>query len=430
MKNKNWIVILTFIGLVSIKYFYLFLANANNNYSIEKAYNHSDADHYLTIGKNLADFNVYSDNNSVIASENATWRPPFWPFVLSFFFRLTTNPFCIILLKSIFELVIFFTVLLKFKVKTNLKLVSLIPFFLILIEPYYLKYSITFLSESVTAVLILALAIVFLLLDDVKRHHILIPVLSGLIILCHPVSSFFVMTLFLIYLFLNYKSNFGISFLHGFLFLVIVIAWPSRNYLTFHKGFYITASQGATFSKGWNETVSTQFTNVDGDLADESLNLKFVDKSVLLNADKSILTLSKLYKMGTINYIKSISWEEKLNIVFVKLKSNFNPFPEKPKPGFLETLSIFFRILYLFVFLQMIYRFLSKRKIDYNSTKDRTYFVILAVLIGQIVMSVYIYTGLRFNSIYALTMLFCFINVNIEFLTKLYKKLAPLKANI
>lgn len=426
MKNKKWIIVFLIIALISVKFYYLYLSNMNNNYSTEMAYNKSDAGHYLIIAKNISDFMVYSDINSNVATENATWRPPFWPFILSLFFRLSSEPIYIILLKSILELVVVLGVLFKFNNKINLKLIWLAPFFLIFIEPHYLKYSITFLSESVTAVLIFSLAICFITLDDLKRHHILIPILCGLIILCHPVSIFFILSIFIIYLYLNYKSNFSLVLLHGLLFSLIVLAWPCRNYLTFHKGFYITASQGATFSKGWNERVVTQFTNVEGDLEDESINLKFIDKDILLNSDKSILSLSKLYTEGTRKFIGSISFQEKLKIIYVKLKSNFNPFPENPKPGFLETISILFRSLYLIVFLQLIYRFYTKVRIDFSSMTDRVYLIVLAIFIGQITMSIYVYTGLRFNSIYSLTLFFCFIFLNIDiFVQKILKLKFP-----
>lgn len=420
-------IVLITMSLISVKYYYLYLYNINNGYSKEVAYNNGDASHYLVIGKNMADFNVYSDTNSKIVSESATWRPPFWPLVLAFFFKFSSNPLFLILLKSILEMGILFFALFKFKNNSNLKLIYLVPFFLLLVEPQYLKYSITFLSESLTAILMLLLVIYFISLNKTKKQHIVIPLLSSFIILCHPVSVFFVLSLFIIYLLLNIKTNFFGTMFHGILFSLLLLAWPYRNYVTFDKGFYMTASQGATLSKGWNEKVATQFTNVDGDLADEGLNLKYVDNYVLQNADNSMLILSKLYSMGTINFIKSIGFKEKINIVSKKLKSNFNPFPEKPKPGFLESIAIFFRMLYLFTFLQLIIRFFKKEKMDYNATRDRVYLVVLAVLIGQIVMAVYIYTGLRFNSIYSLTMLFCFIYLNNDFLIKMYKKIIPVK---
>jgi hypothetical protein len=152
--------------------------------------------------------------------------------------------------------------------------------------------------------------------------------------------------------------------------------------------------------------------------------LKYVDPKIVANSQNSILDLSHVYTLGTKNFIKGISFDEITKIAFKKLKSNFNPFPENPKPGTLETLSIFFRILYLVVFIQMIVRFFRKRKIDFDSLKDRIYLVILAVFVGQSIMSVYIYTGLRFNAVYSLSLLFCFIYLNMDLLmNKLNKEI-------
>jgi len=207
----------------------------------------------------------------------------------------------------------------------------------------------------------------------------------------------------------------------------MVLAWPIRNHLTFNKGVYLTASQGATFSKGWNEKVSTEFTNVDGDLANEAMNLKYVDSTLINDVNHSIIKLSKVYTAGTRNFINQISFGKKLKIVFKKLKSNFNPFPEKPKPGTLELLSIVFRIVYLIVLIQLILRFFQKKRFSFNSNKDKAYLIVIAVFIGQILMSSYIYTGLRFNAIYSLTMLCCFIIINLKtinsMLDNIYKRL-------
>ncbi|WP_395051101.1 hypothetical protein [Flavobacterium sp.] len=417
--------LLIIISLISVKFYYLYITNLSAAYSNEIAYNNGDSSHYLKIGKNISDFNVYSDTNSKINSESATWRPPFWPFILSVLFKFTNNPLVLIVLKSILEVFIIGLILFRFKNEANLKFIYLLPFLIVFIEPQYLKYSINFLSESLSAILILGLTIFFASLNKTKRYHIAIPIIASMIILCHPVSIFFVISLFIIYLVFILKSNFVVALVHGLLFSILVLAWPYRNYVTFDKGFYLTASQGATFSKGWNEKVATQFTNVDGDLADENLNLKFVDSSLLSQSENSVLAMSKLYTIGTKKFINEIPFQEKINIGLKKLISNFNPFPEKPKPGFLETLSIFFRILYLVTFVQMIFRFFRKEKIDFNCMKDRIYLVVLAVFIGQTVMSVYVYTGLRFNSIYSLTLLFCFVYINNEFLRKSLKKRMP-----
>lgn len=417
MKNSlvNYTIVWCVFLLISVKFYYLYRANLQNGYSMAAAYNGADAGHYLTIAKNIANFNVYSDTNSNVPSEGATWRPPFWPFVLSLLFHFSSNPLHLIILKSILESSLILWILFQLKKQMDVKLIWFAPFFLLFIEPSYLKYATTFLSESLTSILILVLVYFFVNLDNNKRYHIAIPILSSFLILCHPVSVFFVVSLFIIYLFYNLKANFSVVIVHGLLFSVLVLAWPIRNYSTFHKGFYLTASKGAAFSKGWNEKVSSNFTNVDGDAANETLNLKYLKNPVQNPNNLTTLDWSNLYTEGTKNYITSISLQEKLKIVFIKLQSNFNPFPEKSKPVFLDKLSVLFRILYLIVFLQLIFRLIKKPEIQFHSRKDKVYLVVFSVLIGQIVMSIYVYTGLRFNSIYSLTMLFCFIYLNIDF---------------
>ena len=63
----------------------------------------------------------------------------------------------------------------------------------------------------------------------------------------------------------------------------------------------------------------------------------------------------------------------------------------------------------------MLYR-IVKGKIRFQSEKDRVFMVVFSVFIGQIVMSIYIYTGLRFNSVFGLTMLFSFIYLNFNYI--------------
>ena len=413
--SKNWLFFLFVCFAFLIKCYLLFQIH-NNNISDEIAYNNGDAGHYLKIAKNIHDFHVYSDNNSIISTENATWRPPFWPFLLSLFFIFTSNIFYLLLIKVVLEFIIVLGCLFLFKRKSELKTVHFLPFFLILIEPYYLKYSTTFLSESITSVLIFILTIVFINLNLKKRYTVFVPIVSGLILLCHPVSAFFVLSMVTIYLLINVRHNFKIAVLHGLLFCLIITSWTYRNYITFNQGFYLTASQGATFSKGWNEKVCSQFTNVDGDLADESINLKYVNKKITATTTISVLELSHLYREGTLNYIKTLSLKETGQIALKKLKSNFNPFPEKPKSGILETAEIFFRIVYLILFVQLLFRIFNKEKINFENQRDRVFMVVFSVLLGQIVMSIYVYTGFRFNAVYSLVLLFCFLYINTNWL--------------
>jgi hypothetical protein len=420
LKN-NRLIILVFFFLLIIKFYYLYLAYKSNSYNIEFIYNNGDAGHYYKIAENIFKFNVYSDDGSKIPTQSATWRPPFWPFVLSLFFNISKNPLIIITCKSIIEISLMIFTLLLYKRKSKIESYYFLPFLLLFIEPQYLKYSVTFLSESISAVLIFLLCVLFIVGNSNKKYALVIAILSATIILCHPVSVFFVIVLFGIYLLSIIKSNLKITLFSGLLFAILALAWPLRNLNTFHQGFYLTASEGATFSKGWNETVLNQFTNVDGDLADESLNLKYLNKKQLI-PNKTVLENSKLYKMATWKFINTLGTGEKFKLAFKKVKSNFIPYPEKPKSTFIENIAIIFRILYLLVFLQMIYRFV-KGNFSFQLQKDRVFMVVFAIFSGQIAMSIYIYTGLRFNSVFGLTLLFCFIYLNSAYIlnSKLFK---------
>jgi len=410
MNSKKIFFFFFFSFIITVKLYFLITFIKNNDFSEKVILNSGDAGHYYQIAKNIHDFSTYSDNGSTVISETAAWRPPFWPFVLASFLVIAKTPLYVIILKTLFE-VLLISLVVYYNKRWFTGYYGLL-FFILLIEPQYLKYSAGLLSESLTAILILILSFLFLKLNKQKKYSIILPIISGITILCHPVSAFFIISLFCIYVLYNLKSNFKIAFLHGMLFIAIVMTWPIRNNYTYHKGFFLTASQGATFAKGWNEKVVTDFTNVDGDLADEEMNLKYIKDIDNKLPGSSILTLSKLYKEGTYNYIKSLTFEQKTAIIIKKIKSNFNPFPEKPKPGFFEDLSIFFRILYLVLFAQLFRRLFQFRKFNLDNHTDKAFLVILSVFIGQIAIASYIYTGLRFNTVYSLCLLFCFLVIN------------------
>lgn len=421
--RKKLFFILSFSFVLIIKLYFLITSFCNADFTASHVNNNGDSSHYLSIAKNIYKFHTYADNGSYIANEYATWRAPIWPFVLSFLFYISNSTFWLLLSKIVLETILLTTFLNIYRKRQKLDFTLFVPFLILFIEPQYLKYSFSFISESFNALLILLLTVLFLTLKTTSKFNLAIPILSAIIILCHPVSTFFILTFMGLYCLLNVKKNSKTMVLHGFIFIALLLIWPIRNALTFDKGLYLTASQGATFSKGWNEEVLTNFTNVEGDLANEGLNLKFikdVDKKLPVN---SVLDLSKLYQQGTWNYINQLNFIEKVQIAFKKIKSNFNPFPEKPKPGFFEDLSIVFRILYLVLFLQLIKRLFQFKKFDFESQKDRVFLIVLAVLIGQIIMSIYIYTGYRFNSIYSLCLLFCFIIVNQNLIQKTIHKL-------
>jgi|SRR6218665_232550 len=420
--SKRFLFLVIFTLLFSVRFYLLYQANKSGSYTQKEIISGGDGADYLRIGRNIAKFHVYGDHNADYPTENATWRVPVWPFVLSIVFLFSENMLFIIVAKCLLETVLLFYIFYLFQQRSKLKAVELWPFLIIFLEPQYLKYSITYLSESFTALLILLLVVLFVFYERAKSYQITIPIVAALVVLCHPVASLFVLMLFGFYLLYNLRFGFAQPFLYGMLFLLIVLSWPTRNYLTFNKGFFMTASQGTTFSKGWNEKVATNFTNVDGDMADENMNLKYIGLKTLPRADSDILNESKLYSEGTWKFIESISLSEKVKIAWVKIKSNFNPLPEKPKKGILENLGTLFRIAYALLFLSLILR-LFRGKIKPDSIKDRIYLVLISIVTGQIFISVYIYTGLRFNSIYGLALLFCLLYLSKDFFSGLKRKI-------
>ncbi len=422
-KKKLLFFVFSFCFVLLIKLYFLLTSFYHADFSEAVAYNNGDSGHYLSIAKTIHDYHAFADNGSPIPNEYATWRSPIWPFTLSFLFFISHSVSLLLISKLILEISLIIAALYIYEKRLKLEWLQLLPFMLLFIEPQYLKYSITFLSEGFNSVLILILTVFFLTLKSYKKHSFIIPVISAIIVLCHPVSIFFVCSFMGFYCLINLKSNFKISLLHGMIFVLLLFIWPMRNLMTFDKGFYLTASQGATFSKGWNEKVAENFTNVEGDLADESMNIKFVkdiDKKLPV---KSVLELSKLYQEGTYNYINSLSFGQKSAIAFKKIKSNFNPFPEGPKAGFFEDLAIVFRIFYLLLFVQLFWRLFQFRKFDFDSQKDKAFLIVLCVFVGQIIMSVYVYTGFRFNAIYSVCLLFCLIVVNQNLIQKVINKI-------
>jgi hypothetical protein len=172
---------------------------------------------------------------------------------------------------------------------------------------------------------------------------------------------------------------------------------------------FITASQGAVLSKGWNYLVPSTFTNTQGDLADEGINLMYL-KSTEYNKEKNygILDLKELYTKATIKFMRQADVSLLSDIALKKLKSNFNPFPETPKPGIKEFLGSLFRIWYLITFLVcLIIHFTGNNVAKHLLSLKLASLVMILVYISQSLMSIAVYTGLRFNAVYGLTLVFC-----------------------
>lgn len=400
MKNSFYLIII-FVFTVNLIFFYK--NYSAGNFLIENV--SGDAAHFLEIAKNLNLFGVYGDGNSSIPTESATWRAPFFPLILSLFLIFSDNILSLVLFKVLFQVLLIIIgcyYLHKNKIFSNSVFVC-VPF--IFVEPYFLKYSYSLLSESVSASLLFLFICFFLISFINGKYYITTVFLSFLCIINHPIVVFFIfIVLSILFIKLLFRDKI-LAFKLSLLFISLILIWPVRNYLVFDKGLFLTASQGATFSKGWNEKVAIEFNNIDGDLADEGINLKYLKVDLYNNLSSlSILELSNLYSLATKEFIKNNGFKNNFLIAKKKVISNFMPFPEKHKPGIIENIAGLFRVLYLIFFLFSIYYLLFIR-----SGNVLVYIIYLSIYLSQILMAVYIYTGLRFNSVYNLVLLFILI---------------------
>jgi len=380
----------------------IYRSDQSGTYEYSRARNDGDAGHFLRIAENISRYGVYSDDYSGNPSESATWRPPVWPLILAFFRTITGEIFWIVLLKKLLELTIFGLgafFLWRFEFMSSTSALALSA---ILVEPQYLKYSSTLLTESLSAVLMFLFCVLVLIGFKVPKYQFIAAAVGVIAILLHPVTIVFICLAFLLLLWKSLKSSRIHAVLLFSFFALLIMIWPIRNHLTFQQGIFLTSSQGINFSKAWNEKVAETFNNTNYDVfADERLNFKFVAPEKIEEADGSVIKESKLFTFSTMKFMSLASYQQLGSIAAVKLKSNFNPFPERPKAGLIELLATLSRSLALLVLLATSVVFLTRLGYEKSSLADWFVFAPI-VIIGQATMAIVFLTSLRYNAVYSL----------------------------
>jgi hypothetical protein len=146
----------------------------------------------------------------------------------------------------------------------------------------------------------------------------------------------------------------------------------------------LTTSSGAVMAKGWNPEVPEEHTNTKGDLADEELVLEDYDYDK--SKEYNEVDRMQLYKNATIDFIRS-NPDQILPIIKTKLLSAFNPFPESPKPGILETGRWVFQFLAL---LSLIYILLLIKNKFIRS-------LAIGLILSTVGITILTYSGFRFR---------------------------------
>lgn len=396
--NSSYLKLKIILSIVFITIFsYNFYIALNNKYKAD-----ADAADFISIGVSIAKSNHYGHlniPNGIIndfknkkishtkysISDFSTWRPPVWPMLIaSVFFILGYNLTYLLIFKFLLHLLGIFIfhktlILLRFK-----ELTIIIGTFLYGISPAWQIYTRFFLSEPITLFFITLW--IYLLLKAIIDKTSIYPqaILAGILILCHPYFIFLPFSIWLILL-LKKQLNFRILAASSSICILIISIWVIRNSIILKTTSpIITSSAGAVIAKGWNKQVIKHHTNMNGDLANEDLILEEYpyDKRILSNQ----LEKNKLYKDATLSFIKN-NPELILPIISKKIFSAFNPVPEIPKPGLLESGRWIFHLL---SFVSIIYVLVSSKNMLLKSFA-------LGLIIATVLITIIAYSGFRFR---------------------------------
>jgi hypothetical protein len=316
--------------------------------------------------------------------------------------EITSNPQLQMLLKLVFEgLLIGFVFLLLQTIDLGVVATGIF-LCLLAVEPHYLKYSLTFLSENLTAFLLLVFSSSFMysVMTNSRKTIWCCAIFGGLAVMSHPVVFPFVLMVFsiaIIRLFRNRRAS--LALVSSTVFAMVVLVWPLRNQFVFGQGLFMTTSQGAVFSKAWNEDVLIKHNNTQGDLLDEGLNVSRYNDLLLKFGTDPILN-SQIMQQATYRFIGESDLFVLFKMAIWKWYCGINPVPQTNKPGLIESAGTAFRVFYLLGLLLGVYS-LATNKFESNSLPYWSAWVLTLDFSAISITSIMLYTGIRFNSVYA-----------------------------
>ena len=350
-----------------------FLAVLAYNFSIaleEKYKTYGDALDYLSLGITLAKTGKYGhlqssadkllsdlhenqiQNKNYSFSRQSAFRPPVWPILIAGVFLVfgynLTNVIIFKFFLHLIGLYIFHKTLRLLRVH---EVILVIGTFLYGISPAWQLYSRVFLSEPVTFFFITLW--IYLLIRYIQKGKGLFSqaVIAGILILSHPYYLFLPFSVWFV-LFINKKLKLKKLALFSLVATSVVFLWVLRNFYALEtNAVVLTTSSGAVMAKGWNSNVIKNHTNTKGDLADEEMVL--VNFEPAKNYGAGEVQRMQLYRDATIHFIKT-NPQNILPILGRKLLSAFNPLPENPRPGILETGRWIFQIIALLSLLYIV----------------------------------------------------------------------------
>lgn len=388
------VLIALFIGILSYNF------NVANSLKYEAD---GDAASFIGLGFSLAELQKYGhvsyEHGSLMEAFKSnefpklelsfdgysTWRPPVWPFIIAgIFLVFGINLLYILIFKYLFHLIGIYIFYKTLKLLKLHELIVIVGSFLYGISPAWQLYSRVFLSESIT--LFFMTLWLYLLIRYVKGKSgfFLQAIAGGILILSHPYYIFLPFSIWL-FLWIRNQINIKTFFISTLICASVVSVWIMRNFVVLKTNeIILTTSSGAVMAKGWNPKVPDEHTNTKGDLADETLVLEGFEDKKRYGAHE--VQAMQRYKDATQHFIRS-NPDLILPIIGKKLASAFNPFPETPRPGILETGRWFFQFLAL---LSLFYILIFSGNKLFKS-------LVLGLILSTIAITILTYSGFRFR---------------------------------
>lgn len=361
-----------------------------------------DAADYVSLGLSLAKKQKYGrlivpggsiqafkeneiSKNQYAFGGHSTWRPPVWPFLIAGIFLIFGyNLVYILIFKYLLHLLGMFIFYKSLKILNFREAIIIMGTFLYGVSPAWQIYSRVFLSEPITLFFITLW--IYLLLRFIYKKSGFLPqaIVGGLLILTHPYFIFLPFSVWFI-LSLNKQIKVNLALISTMVCIAVVSIWVTRNFIVLDTShLIITTSTGAVLAKGWNKDVPEKHTNTKGDLADETLvleNFEYDDSKGYNEIERM-----ELYKNATLHFVKT-NPELILPIIGKKLLSAFNPFPETPKPGILETGRVLFQVFSLLALFYIL--FFSKFKLIQS--------LAIGLILSTIAITIFTFSGFRFR---------------------------------
>lgn len=272
-----------------------------------------------------------------------SWRPPLWPLVLAALLRLTDYHLpTIFLLRFLLDAVtvgLFYALLLLLRLPPAAGAVGLLLF---AAQPTWLFYSISMLSEPLTLLLQVLVAIsgvLWLNRPGDLRRAALFGLCAGIGILGHP----FMLLFPLLFVGVAYWRRLlpGRAGLLALAILLLVLTpWIGRNMTLYHTlKPILTTSQGKSLAKGWNSQFLATYNNTSAEMQGSEPLPATVDPRTLDQA-----ALSDLETSVTLRFIAA-NWRLVPALATRKFIGALTPIPETVRPGILETGRTLFQVL-------------------------------------------------------------------------------------